>query len=96
MADEEIVSGLKNVENQIARNREDVNEQTRTLNDFDVADAVTQVFSRISNATPSVVRIADEGRYRVRAGPLVSRVQAERLLALAVMHDIPMPEVIEE
>ena len=33
MADEEIVSGLKNVENQIARNREDVNEQTRTLND---------------------------------------------------------------
>jgi len=70
--------------------------QTRTLNDFDVADAVTQVFSRISNAKPSVVRIADEGRYRVRAGPLVSRVQAERLLALAVMHDIPMPEVIEE
>ena len=70
--------------------------QTRTLNDFDVADAVTQVFSRISNATPSVVRIADEGRYRVRAGPLASRVQAERLLALAVMHDIPMPEVIEE
>ena len=70
--------------------------QTRTLNDFDVADAVTQVFSRISNATPSVVRIADEGRYRVRAGPLGSRVQAERLLALAVMNDIPMPEVIEE
>jgi hypothetical protein len=27
---------------------------------------------------------------------LGSRVQAERLLALAVMNDIPMPEVIEE
>ena len=33
MADEEIVSGLKNVETQISRQREDVNEQTRTLND---------------------------------------------------------------
>ena len=70
--------------------------QTRTLNDLDAADAVTKVFGRISDAIPSVVRIADESTYRVRAGPLVSRTQAERLLALAVMHDLPGPEVIEE
>ena len=70
--------------------------QTRALKDLDRADAVTRVFSRISDATPSVVRVADEGRYRVRAGPMVNRGQADRLLALAVMHDIPTPEVIEE
>lgn len=70
--------------------------QTRALKNFDSADAVTRVFSRISDATPSVVRVADEGRYRVRAGPMVNRSQAERLLVLAVMHDIPTPEVIEE
>ena len=70
--------------------------QTSALEDFDRADAVTRVFGRISEATPSVVRVADEGRYRVRAGPLANRDQAERLVALAVMHDIPAPEVIEE
>ena len=70
--------------------------QTSALEDFDRADAVTRVFGRISEATPSVVRVADEGRYRVRAGPLANRDQAERLVALAVMHDIPTPEVIEE
>lgn len=70
--------------------------QTRALTNFDVADAVTQVLGRISDAIPSVVRIAGEGKYRVRAGPLESRAQAERLLTLAVMHDVPTPEVIEE
>ncbi len=70
--------------------------QTHTIDDLDVADTVTEVFGRISDAIPSVVRIADESTYRVRAGPLVSRAQAERLLALAVMHDLPGLEVVEE
>lgn len=62
------------------------------------ADAISDVLGSIAQPPirPTVMRVPRDEQFRVRMGPFATRAEAERMQALALMHDVPPPAVVED
>jgi rare lipoprotein A len=60
------------------------------------ADALKETLMQLTGAAAYVVRVADDGLYRVRVGPVQGQSEAERLRAMIIAADHGEPLILAE
>lgn len=70
--------------------------QAGAFRELAAADQLKAALGRLTETPAYVVRVADDGLYRVRLGPVVGRPEAMRLRALIVAAEFGEPIILEQ